>query len=97
VLQLLGDVPVAIEHRTLRFDVPRLDVRLGDLGRGDADQPDATIETDPDTLDAVLWKDRPLADAQRSGTMTIEGDQAAVERLLPLFPTPDPAAAVSPA
>jgi hypothetical protein len=29
--------------------------------------------------------------------MTIEGDEAAVERLLGLFPMPEPAAAVTPA
>jgi DNA-binding HxlR family transcriptional regulator len=65
--------------------------------RGDADQADATIDTDPDTINAVLWKGRPLADAQRSGTLTIEGDKAAVERFARLFPMPEPAAAVSPA
>jgi ubiquinone biosynthesis protein UbiJ len=65
--------------------------------RGDADQADATIDTDPDTINAVLWKGRPLADAQRSGTLTIEGEKAAVERFARLFPMPEPAAAVSPA
>jgi DNA-binding HxlR family transcriptional regulator len=65
--------------------------------RGDAVQADATIDTDPDTINAVLWKGRPLADAQRSGTLTIEGEKAAVERFVRLFPMPEPAAAVSPA
>jgi DNA-binding HxlR family transcriptional regulator len=63
-----------------------------EVARGDAHQPDATIDTDPDTLDAVLWGGRTLADAQRSGSMTIEGDTAAVKRLVRLFPTPEPAA-----
>jgi hypothetical protein len=48
-----------------------------------------------DTLDAVLWRGRSLADAQRSGRMTIEGDKAAVERFVRLFPMPEPAAAVA--
>jgi DNA-binding HxlR family transcriptional regulator len=65
------------------------------LGRW-ADQADATIDTDLRTLDRVLWGGRPLADAQRAGTMTIEGDAAAVERFVRLFPAPEPAAAVSP-
>jgi DNA-binding HxlR family transcriptional regulator/putative sterol carrier protein len=68
-----------------------------EVARGDADQPDATIDTDTGTLDAVLWGGRSLADAQRAGKITIEGDKAAVERFVRLFPMPDPAAAVSPA
>jgi ubiquinone biosynthesis protein UbiJ len=68
-----------------------------EVARGDADQADAMIDTDPATLDAVLWKGRSLAHAQRSGTMTIEGDKAAVERFLRLFPMPEPAAPASPA
>jgi DNA-binding HxlR family transcriptional regulator len=44
--------------------------------RGSAERPDATIEADPDTLDAVLRGRRPLTDAK------IEGDVAAVERLI---------------
>jgi DNA-binding HxlR family transcriptional regulator/putative sterol carrier protein len=67
-----------------------------EVARGAARQADATIDTDPDTLNAVLWKGRPLADAQRSGKMTIEGDKAAVKRFVRLFPMPEPAA-VSPA
>ena len=66
------------------------------VARGSADQPDATIDTDPDTINAVLWGDQSLADAQRSGTITIEGNTTAVERFLRLFPMPEPAA-VSPA
>jgi alkyl sulfatase BDS1-like metallo-beta-lactamase superfamily hydrolase len=57
--------------------------------RGEADHADATIETDPGTLDAVLWKGRSLADAQRSGELAIEGDKAAVKRFVRLFPMPD--------
>jgi DNA-binding HxlR family transcriptional regulator/putative sterol carrier protein len=64
-----------------------------EVARGGANQADATIDTDPDTLTAVLWKGRPLRDAQRAGEMRIEGDQSAVERLVPLFPVPEPVAA----
>jgi hypothetical protein len=41
----------------------------------------------------VLWGAQPLADARRSGTLTIEGDMAAAKRFLRLFPMPEPAAA----
>jgi DNA-binding HxlR family transcriptional regulator/putative sterol carrier protein len=64
--------------------------------RGAADQADATIDTDADTLAAVLWGGRPLADAQRSGELTIEGDKAAAKRFVRLFPVPEPAAEMSP-
>jgi DNA-binding HxlR family transcriptional regulator len=72
----------------------RIDVADGgiDVARGDADQADATIDTDPDTLGAVLWGGRTLAAARRSGTMTTEGDKAAIERFVRLFPMPEPAA-----
>jgi DNA-binding HxlR family transcriptional regulator len=66
-----------------------------ELARGDADQADATIDTDPDTLNAVLLEARPLADAQRSGAIAIDGDKTAVKRLLRLFPGPQPAAAAA--
>jgi len=76
-----------------------IDVTDGDIqiARGSADQADATIDTDPDTLNNILWEGRALADAQRAGTMTIEGDTAAVRRFVRLFPMPAPAGAVSPA
>ncbi len=45
-----------------RFHIEVADGEM-DVIRGNADRPDATIDTDPDTLDAVLWKGRPLADA----------------------------------
>jgi DNA-binding HxlR family transcriptional regulator len=75
----------------------RIEVADGEIevARGGADQAHATIDTDPGTLDTVLWGGLPLADAQRSGRMTIEGDKAAVERFVRLFPMPEPAAAVS--
>ena len=85
----------------LRLGEDRFHIELADeeieVARGGADQADATIDTDPGTLDAVLWGGLPLADAQRSGKMTIEGDKAAVERFVRLFPMPEPAAAVTPA
>ena len=78
----------------LRLGEDRFRVELADGGlavaRGAADRPDATIVTDPDTLSAVLWRGRPVADAQRAGELTIEGDKAAAKRLLRLFPMPAP-------
>ena len=76
----------------LRLGDDRFRVEVADdaikAARGGADQADATIDTDPDTLNAVLCGGRSLTDAQRSGKMTIEGDKAAVERFVRLFPVP---------
>jgi DNA-binding HxlR family transcriptional regulator/putative sterol carrier protein len=81
----------------LRFGEDRFHVEVSDgeveVARGGAKHPDATIETDPNTLAAVLWAGRTLADAQRAGDLTIEGDLAKVKRLMRLFPTPKPAGA----
>lgn len=54
--------------------------------RGDDPGADVTIDTDPDTLGSVLWGDLSLTDAQRSGALRSEGDEATVERFVHLFP-----------
>ena len=74
-----------------RFRIEVADDQL-EVARGDAHQPGAIIDTDTDTIAAVLWGERSLADAQRSKTMTIKGDMATVERFVQLFPMPQPAA-----
>jgi DNA-binding HxlR family transcriptional regulator len=84
----------------LRVGEDRFRVEVADdeieVARGSADHSDATIDSDPDTLSAVLWGGRSLADAQRSKQLTIAGDKAAAERFVRLFPNPEPAAAVIP-
>jgi DNA-binding HxlR family transcriptional regulator len=68
----------------------RLDIADGriEVERGAAPAPDATIETDPGTLAAVLWHGRDLDEARRAGDVAIEGDHRAVTRFLALFPLP---------
>ena len=68
----------------------RIDVADDEMtaARGDAPGADVTIDTDPDTIGAVLWGDRSLADAQRAGALTITGDKATAERFVHLFPVP---------
>jgi DNA-binding HxlR family transcriptional regulator len=74
----------------LRFGDDRFSVRVADgrleVVRGSAEQPDATIATDPSTLSAVLWHGHRLAEAGRAGDVDIEGSRPAVSRLLRLFP-----------
>jgi DNA-binding HxlR family transcriptional regulator len=57
-----------------------------DVTRGNMERPDARISTDTATLSAVLWHDRPLSDALRSGELEIGGSPSAVTRFLDLFP-----------
>ena len=66
-----------------------------EIERGSAERPDATIEGDSDTLAGLIYEGRPLSEALRSGEVKIEGDEAAVERFLMLFPLPEPAVLVS--
>jgi putative sterol carrier protein len=65
-----------------------------EVERGSVERPDAIIEADPATLGELVYQDRPLAEALRSGDVKIEGDDAAVERFLTLFTLPEPAALV---
>jgi DNA-binding HxlR family transcriptional regulator len=92
-----GDLRAAYE---LRFGDDTFHAAIAggeiELGRGPAEDPAAVIETDPDTFSAVVWKGRDLADTERAGGLAIEGDRHAVERLITLFPQPEPAASPAP-
>jgi hypothetical protein len=76
----------------LRLDGQPFRARVGEgrlvIARGEAGRPDATIETDPGTLSALLWQGRSLAQAQRSGDVRVEGSRATLKRFLGLFPLP---------
>jgi DNA-binding HxlR family transcriptional regulator/putative sterol carrier protein len=74
-----------------RFRIEVAEDKL-DVARGGDDRADATIETDNDTIAAVLWGGRTLREAERSGKLTVEGDRATAARFVRLFPTPEPAA-----
>ncbi len=74
----------------LRLDdqVFRAQVAAGDLEleRGEATDAQATITADPMTLGGVMWQRVGLAEAERAGAMTIEGDRRAAKRFLGCFP-----------
>jgi hypothetical protein len=61
------------------------------LTRGEAELATATLETDPQTLAALLYRGRPLQDVLRTGEVTIAGDSGVLARFLQLFPLPEPA------
>ena len=79
----------------LRLGEDRFRAEVADGGfeveRGDAERPDAIIESDPGTLAALVYGGRGLDEALRTGEIKIEGDRSAVERFLGLFPLPEPA------
>ena len=85
----------------LRFgeDVFRAAIEGGRLEvvRGSANQPDAIIETDSNTLAGLIYGDKSLEEALRSGEIEIKGDESAVECFLTLFPLPEPAPLAAPA
>jgi DNA-binding HxlR family transcriptional regulator/putative sterol carrier protein len=74
-----------------RFRIWVADGRI-ELARGEADDRDAIIDADLDSLRAVLWQGRELAEALRDGDIRIEGDRRAVARFVLLFPQPESAA-----
>jgi DNA-binding HxlR family transcriptional regulator len=88
-----GDLNASYELR-LAEDRFRIDVADGriETRRGDAEAPDAIIETSPETLEAVIVDGRDLAETVRSGDMRIEGDQRLAARLLSLYTAPKPVA-----
>ena len=63
------------------------------LDRGTVADPDVAIASDPDTLAAVVYGGLKIADAVRSGKMTVEGDKSVLKRFVTLFPLPERAAA----
>lgn len=92
--QIAGDFAVSLNLR-LGDDPFRVEVADGaiETERGEGAAPDATIETDPGTLIALVHGRRELAEALSAGDIEIEGDERAVARFLGLFPLPEPALA----
>ena len=96
-LRALFDAPAAHGFRTsiaLRLDEHwfRLTFADGELHavRAEPDRPDATLRTDPDTFAALMTLRFTLAEAEADGRLSLDGDRAAVERALRLFPLPEP-------
>ncbi len=56
-----------------------------DITRGAAVDADAVIATDTVTLPEVLWRDLKVDEAERAGTLAIEGSRRAARRFLGLF------------
>ena len=61
-----------------------------EIRRGTVEQPDATIEGSIAGLREVLWRGRPLAEAEADGAVTIGGSRSVARRLLKLLGLPTP-------
>ena len=59
-----------------------------EVARGGSDPSDAVVASEPGTLGEVLWHDRPLAEALRTGDIEIDGSTPAVKRFFGAFPAP---------
>ena len=83
----------ALYELRLGEEVFRAEVADGrfEIARGNAERPDATIESEAATLGALVYEGGSLAEALRSGEVKIEGESSVVERFLTLFPLPEPA------
>ena len=63
---------------------------LLELRRGRAEQPHARIEGTVAGLREVLWRRRPLAEAEADGSVVVGGLRSVVRRFVTLFPPPVP-------
>ena len=79
----------------LRLGAERLFVQVGRkqlaVSRRRSEGQDAVLTTDGGCLRRVVFGQRELADARRSGELSIEGDEAVATRFLGLFRRPAPA------
>jgi len=82
------DVSVTAEVR-FATDSFRLSVDHGtiDIARGQAQDPDLVVETDPDTLESLAFAGLSVPAAERAGRLAVRGDREALPRLLECFPT----------
>lgn len=58
------------------------------IRRGTAEQPDARLQGSVAALREVLWRGRPLPEAEADGSVTVGGLRSVVRRFLKLFPPP---------
>jgi DNA-binding HxlR family transcriptional regulator len=79
---------LVLDGQPFGLEVERGSIRVY---RGAPSGPVTRIETGVETLGALVYEGGDLDEALRSGNVEIEGDRSAVERLLGLFPLPEPA------
>jgi DNA-binding HxlR family transcriptional regulator len=83
-------ITLRVEGRLFHVEIIDDELRLAG---GEASQPAATLDTDRQTLAALLYGGRQLDEALHTGEATVTGSVQVVARLLELFPLPEPAGA----
>jgi len=68
----LGEMPFKVEVSHGHFEA----------SHGEAESPDATIRSDPDTLTGIVFRGKPLGKAVEAGKVGIDGSRQAVRALL---------------
>ncbi|MFD1528067.1 winged helix-turn-helix transcriptional regulator [Pseudonocardia aurantiaca] len=85
--EIAGPLTAAVQ---LRISDDRFHARVENgefrVARGEIDEPDVTITADAPILQALVFADRPLAQAEQSGDATIVGAREVAEHLLRCFP-----------
>lgn len=88
---IAGDLAVTCE---LRFDEDRFHAEIVDgcfaVDRGDASQPDVTIDADSPTLRSIVFGGRSLEDAVAAGDLRLKGPVELAGRFVRCFPRPRP-------
>jgi DNA-binding HxlR family transcriptional regulator len=77
-----ADIEVQFETAAFRVSI---DDGTIDIVRGAGERPQATIHTDPTTLEHLIYGLLPIDVAERSGTLRIEGDRQVITRFVELF------------
>ena len=87
-----GDLRATYEFRLGDYSFhARVDRGCLTIERGHAEDPDAVVSGDPDTIAGVVYEGADLTQAMACGALTVEGDLGTVERFTTLFALPAPA------
>ena len=81
------DATIALHLGDERFRLRIANSQLA-VTRAETERPNATIDTNTNTLLSLLRANRPLDDALANGELRLAGDRALVEKFMCLFPTP---------
>jgi DNA-binding HxlR family transcriptional regulator len=85
----------------LRLEDQRFRARVAhgalEVARGETGDADAVVTSDPGTVLALAHRRLELDEALESGALELEGNRAAFERFVGLFPMPEPALVPEPA
>lgn len=84
----------------LKLDEDQLRIEIADgqlrITREEPANPDVIIQTDPNTLAALLHTDLSIGEALKTNSLTVDGPLDLVQQFVTLFPLPQPAPLTKP-